>query len=182
MTHGDVVASSDAILLSLQAYDEAKQRTLTKTSFERVFDDLGLVRPKAGPNEAGHVAGRSYKLTPFTTPLPEGSPSILLMLAEEEWLKALAEAKTALAASQREHDKKGLDHNAPCPMDLMLAYKRVFRAQEIVHDLTRMKRVALMGHILGNNEMPAWIIQIHDLIPKRPAKKTPKRRSRRPAV
>jgi hypothetical protein len=175
MSRGDVVVSSDAILLSLQAYDAAKRRTLTKTSFQRVADDLGLVRPKADPRESPL---HQTRVTPFTEPLPEGAPSILIMFAEEEWERVLAEAKAALDVCRREHEKKGLNQNAPCPEDLALAYKRVFRAQEVVHDLTRMKTVALMGHILGNNEMPAWIIRLHELIPKQPAKKSTKRRSR----
>jgi hypothetical protein len=144
--------------MCLRAYDKAKHRAGTPTAFEHVLSDTALAKR---PDPFGPMRDR---IDSSSEPLPEAA-TVELLLARAAWEEVLQDAKSALDAAHREYDRKGLDPQAPCPDDLAVDYKRVFRAQTTVHSLTTIIDHALAGHMLRPNEMPPWILNFYGKAP-----------------
>ncbi len=162
-------APAETVAMCLRAYDEAKYGSTQPTAFEHVLNDTALAsRPKRRSGEE--------RVDSFSEPLPEGE-TVTLLLARAAWESALGDAKLALAKCERKH--RGGDPNAPCPADLALAYKRVFRARMVLQNLDDLIRQALCGHMLRPNEMPPYIFAFYGKMPAKGVKKQLKASGRR---
>jgi hypothetical protein len=155
--------------MCLRAYDEAKRRLDAPTAFEHVLSDTALTRTTPTTEH------EKNRIDSWSEPVPEAATAELLR-ARGAWEEVLRDAGIALEVSSLEYDKKGLDPQAPCPNDLALDYKRVFRAKEIVQGLSTLIDQALAGHMLRPNEMPPWIV---DFYGKAPAKDVARRLKRK---
>jgi len=140
--------------LCLAAYDEAKKRAEDKTVFERV----------AEANEDPFADGIKEDLpppplpaieqqNPLTTPIPEPE-SDLIFVAFLAWQQVLIRAKESLGPLRAKHG----DPEKPPNDELAKAYKRVFRAQDVVHALDSAGHKAFIGHIATEGREFAWVM------------------------
>lgn len=155
--------------MCLRAYDEAKYALAEPTSFDHVLNDTALdLAPKRRSGEE--------RVDSFTEPLPEAE-TVSLLLARAAWESVLGDAGLALTKCDRKH--RGGDPNAPCPADLALAYKRVFRARLVLQTLDDLIRQALCGHVFRPNEMPAYIFAFYGKASAKDVKKRGRKASGR---
>lgn len=140
--------------LCLAAFDEAKKRGEDKTVFERV----------AEANEDPFADGIKEDLpppplpaieiqNPLTAPIPEPE-SDLILVAFLAWQQVLIRAREQLRPLRAKHE----DPNKPPNDELAKAYKRVFRAQDVVHALDSAGHKAFIGHIASEVKEFAWTL------------------------
>jgi hypothetical protein len=144
----------ESLTLCLQAYDEAKRQCEAPTAFDHVLEDV--------PRETTY---KEERVDSYSEPLPEPE-TMAILRAKAEWDKVLVDARLDTEAMHDAYSRKKLDPNAPCPLPLMLAYKRTFRATQVVHTLEHLIASALTGHAIRPDQLPAYLVLFHSQTPR----------------
>ena len=121
--HKDHVARSITLARCLDAYDVAKRHARAPTVYERIRG----AEPE--PQQPALELGTEDKGWMKAPSMPEPETEALYQVLVH-WKRRLKAIEEELAVVKAKHE--GGDPNAPCPEDLAMAYKRAYKAQDVV--------------------------------------------------
>lgn len=154
----DHVARSITLARCLDAYDVAKRHARAPSVYERIRDPKALdgePEPTEPPLEAS-TEDKGWMKAP-SMPEPETEALYQVLVHWQRRMKAINEEMERVRASH-----EGEDPNAPCPDDLAMAYKRLFKARDVVAYLQAAIHEQLGEHLAtlcsdGSGDFPSEI-------------------------